>query len=176
VKRNTSFRPVKNNKREEKSDNPELTAFISKSIAVLQKEEAESNNKDRLEERKGCEDDCISKGFPWKIQIERMKAENLTRHLEKIARNSETPEEPSEKHSWIKTKEFIRRKIKIIEDKELSEKYVRHITEKTSAMMVADMIRSSINPLATPDEIWMEFLKPLHSFNRRDPREAKPPT
>ena len=38
----------------------------------------------------------------------------------------------SRRQACIKTREFIQRKIKIIEDKELNKKYTEHIMEKVS--------------------------------------------
>ena len=44
------------------AENPEFSAFIKKSMAVLQKQETEASKKHRLEERKSHEHDCMYKG------------------------------------------------------------------------------------------------------------------
>ena len=44
---------------------------------------------------------------------------------------------------------------------------------QTSALLIADIIQSAVNPLASPDEVWMELLKPLHLAGKEETGKNK---
>ncbi|XP_065059089.1 uncharacterized protein LOC135686718 isoform X4 [Rhopilema esculentum] len=102
----------------------------------------------------------------WKFQIEKLKIENMNAHLEKVSREKSEHIAGKNKHSALvaemKKREFVKRKLQILAESKTQQKYVEHVTEKTSAMLLADIVKSSVHPLATKEEVWKELLKPLN--------------
>eukprot|EP00794_Sanderia_malayensis_P007512 gene7512-8346_t len=82
------------------------------------------------------------------LKIEELKIKSLIAHLEKI---NAGPRQHSVSHCRncrerkvnVKTCDFIRRKLQIVQEEEVNRRYCEHMTEKTSALLIADIIKQS---------------------------------